>query len=253
MKKAIVIGASSGIGKALAKLLAREGYILGLAARRLNLLEELKTELSGQAFVSSMDVSKPEEAAAKLRELIGAMGGLDLLVICSGTGHINPELAWQYESDTIDVNVNGFTALACAGMKVFIQQGFGHIVGISSLAALRGSGECPAYNASKAYMSNYLEGLACKARAYGKGIAVTDIKPGFVDTAMAQGEGLFWVASPEKAAKQIYNMIRHRKSGGYVTKRWGLVALLFKMMPRRLYILGDSRSERARLMSKKNE
>lgn len=253
MKKAIIIGASSGIGKELARLLAQEGYVVGLAARRLSLLEALQKELNGQAFVSQMDISQPEEAVTRLEELIGVMGGLDLLVICSGTGHINPELAWHYENETIDVNVKGFTALACAGMKVFIQQGFGHIVGISSLAALRGSAACPAYNASKAYMSNYLEGLACKARAYGKGIAVTDIKPGFVDTAMAQGEGLFWVASPEKAAKQIYNIIRHRKSGGYVTKRWGLIALLFRIVPRRLYILGDSRNERASLMSKKNE
>ncbi len=235
MKRAIIVGASSGIGKELAKLIKHEYGIVGLAARRLSLLEALQQELLGQAHISHMDISKPEEAVIKLRELIQAMGGLDLLVVCSGAGYENPDLKWEYERETIDVNVKGFTALACAAMQYFIKQGSGHFAAISSVAALRGSGICPAYNASKAYMSNYLEGLSCKAGAYGKNIAVTDIKPGFVDTAMAQGEGLFWVAPPEKAAKQIFRIINKRKPGGYVTKRWGLIALLLKIMPRWLY------------------
>jgi short-subunit dehydrogenase len=99
-------------------------------------------------------------------------------------------------------------------------------------------------------MSNYLEGLSCKAAAYGRRIVVTDIKPGLVDTAMAQGEGLIWVAPPEKAAKQIWNIIKRRRAKGYVTKRWGLIALLFKIMPRKLYIAGCNRNENTRL---KNE
>ena len=251
MKKVIVIGASSGIGRELAKLFIRNGFTVGITGRRLNLLEELQEDADGRVLVSQMDISKPEESVLQMRQIIETMGGLDVLVISSGTGHINPSLEWEYENETIDVNVKGFTALACAGMQYFIQKGSGHLVAISSVAALRGSADCPAYNASKAYMSNYLEGLASKARAYGKGIAVTDIKPGCVDTAMAQGEGLFWVASREKAAKQIYRMIERRKPGGYVTKRWTLVAFLFRMMPRRLYTLADSRSERARLVNKK--
>jgi short-subunit dehydrogenase len=251
MKRVIIIGASSGIGKELAKLYAAENSVLGIAARRLSLLEELQKELGGKVYLSRMDVSKPEEAVLKLKELIEAMGGLDLLVICSGTGHINPELLWEYERDTIDINVLGFTALACAAMQYFIQQGSGHIAAISSIAALRGSVACPAYNASKAYMSNYLEGLSCKARAYGKAIAITDIKPGFVDTAMAQGERLFWVAPAQKAAEQIYGIIRRRRLSEYVTKRWGLIAFLFTIIPRRLYILGSSRGERARLLKNK--
>lgn len=248
MKRVIIIGASSGIGMELARLYAQEGDVLGLAARRLTLLEELQKEMSGKVYISQMDISQPEEAVSILQDLIDTMGGLDLLIISSGTGHVNPGLEWEYERDTIGVNVSGFTALACAAMNFFIRQGFGHIVAISSIAALRGSAACPAYNASKAYMSNYLEGLSCKAGIYGKSIVVTDIKPGFVDTAMAQGNGLFWVAPPEKAAKQIYSIIRHRKLSGYVTKRWNLIAFLFKIVPKRLYIAGDIRSERARLL-----
>lgn len=247
MKKAIIIGASSGIGKELAIVLAKEGYTLGLAARRVNLLEDLKNELGGQVIIKRIDVSKPEEASELLMELIEDMGGMDLLVICSGVGHINHDLEWKYESETIDVNVKGFTALADAGLKYFLKKGEGHLTAISSIAALRGSGTCPAYNASKAYMSNYLEGLSCKAAASGRRIVITDIKPGFVDTAMAQGDGLIWVAPPEKAAKQIWNIIKHRRAKGYVTKRWGLIALLFKIMPGKLYIAGCIRNENARL------
>ncbi len=164
------------------------------------------------------------------------MGGMELLILCSGTGHINPLLEWQPESDTIDVNVRGFTALAGAGMQYFLRQGTGQLAAISSVAALRGSANSPAYNASKAYVSSYMEGLACKAKASGKPIAVTDIRPGFVDTAMAQGDGLFWVAPPEKAARQIARVIARRRLCGYVTKRWALVALLLKLLPKRLYV-----------------
>jgi short-subunit dehydrogenase len=194
-----------------------------------------------------MDIAQPEEAVKVLDGLIRELNGMDLLIICSGTGHINPELDWEKERETIDVNVKGFTALAGAGMRYFLNKGEGHIAAISSIAALRGSGTCPAYNASKAYMSNYLEGLSVKAAAAGYLIAVTDIKPGFVDTAMAKGEGLIWVAPEKKAAKQIWGIIKRRKAGGYVTKRWRLAALLFKIMPRRLYIWGCAKSEGARL------
>lgn len=244
MKRTVIIGASSGIGRELAKLFSREGHILGLAARRMELLEELRKELGGEVFLSRMDISGPEESAKKLNELTGALGGLDILVICSGTGHINPGLEWELENETIDVNVKGFTALADFGMRYFLEKGSGHIAAISSVAAVRGSGICPAYNASKAYMSNYLEGLSCKAWASGKDIVITDIKPGFVRTAMAKGGGQFWVAAPETAAKQIFNIISRRKSGGYVTRRWGLVAFLFKIMPRRLYIRMNGRNEK---------
>lgn len=235
MKKAIVIGGSSGIGKELALLLLGEGYAVGITARRLKLLQEIKERQDGLVFVKYMDISKPEEALARLNELIGDMGGLDLLVICAGTGHINQGLNWELESETIDVNVRGFTALAGAGTKHFLKQGSGHLVGISSIAALRGSGSSPSYNASKAYMSNYLEGIRCNCSKAGGKVSVTDIKPGFVDTDMAKGEGLFWVACAATAAKQIMSIIKHRKAVGYVTRRWRLIALLLKIMPGRLY------------------
>jgi len=125
--------------------------------------------------------------------------------------------------------------MANVATKHFLEQRAGHLVGISSIAALRGSGGAPAYNASKAFVSNYLEGLRQKFFHLKLPIVVTNVKPGFVDTAMAQGEGLFWVAPPEKAARQIYKIIKARRTHAYVTKRWRLIGLLLKLMPNYIY------------------
>ncbi len=235
MKRAVVIGASSGIGAELAKQLSVDYGVIGLAARRTQLLGELAAEIGSETHIMMMDVSNADEAQQRLNSLIEDMGGVDLAVICAATGSINPELNAELELKTIDVNVTGFTCLADILMNRFIEQGEGHLVGLSSVAALRGSGICPAYNASKAYMSNYLEGLRMKAAHVSKNIIVSDIKPGFVDTQMAQGEGLFWVASAQEAARQICRLIKRRKAHGYVTRRWRLVAWILKLMPGWLY------------------
>jgi short-subunit dehydrogenase len=171
-----------------------------------------------------------------LEALVERLGGLDLLVICAGTGYINPELAWNLEGSTIAVNVRGFAVAANFGMCHFIKQGSGQLVAISSVAAIRGSGAAPAYNASKAFVSNYLEGLRQNAVRIELPIAVTDIKPGFVDTAVAKGDGLFWVAPVEKAVDQIYRAIRLRKSHVYVTRRRRLIGWLMKCLPRAVYM-----------------
>ena len=171
----------------------------------------------------------------QLEKLIAEMGGVDLVVINAGVGFINPELDWEKEKTTIDTNVSGFAAMANVTLKHFIQQSSGHLVGISSIAALRGAGATPAYNASKAFVSNYLEGLRQKVSKLKLPIIVTDIQPGLVDTAMAQGEGLFWVAPPEKAAQQIFNAIQRGKKHAYVTKRWRAIAWLLKLAPDFVY------------------
>ncbi len=172
---------------------------------------------------------------AILENLIEEMGGVDLIIISSGTGFLNPDLNWAMEKKTLDVNVSGFTAMANVAFHHFVQAGRGHLVGISSIAAIRGSEVAPAYSASKAFMSNYLEGLRIRARKAGLPILVTDIQPGFVDTAMAQGQGLFWVASPQKAARKIYKAIQRKAKHAYVTKRWSVIGWLLKVLPDFLY------------------
>ncbi|MCE5315932.1 MAG: SDR family NAD(P)-dependent oxidoreductase, partial [Parachlamydia sp.] len=226
MKKAIVIGASSGIGRELAKILAREGYEVGLAARRTALLSTLQQEIPSKTYLKTIDISHSAETINALRELIVEMDGLDLLILSSGIGYINPELDWQKEKETIDVNAYGACAVINGAMKHFMEQGSGHLVGISSIISLRGSDAAPAYSASKAFLSNYLEGMRKKMHKAGMDISITDIQPGFVDTSMAQGPGLFWVAAPNRAAEQIYRAIHRKKSLAYITCRWSLVAWL---------------------------
>lgn len=233
--RAIIVGASSGIGLELARVLAGQGYRLGLAARRVGLLEDLARSLPGPAaIVRPLDVTHAAAMDA-LTGLINDLGGLDLAVITAGTGHLNPALDWPPEHETLAVNVTGFAAAATVVFRHFEQAGKGHLVGISSIAALRGSRIAPAYNASKAFVSNYLEGLRMRARHAGLPIAVTDIQAGLVDTAMAKGEGLFWVAPPAKAAAQIWEAIRRRAPHAYVTRRWRLVAWALRLLPDFLY------------------
>lgn len=235
MKKAIIVGASSGIGKELAQILVRDGYRVGITGRRLDLLGELKAQNPDSYSISSFDIRKTESSVVKLDQLTAELGGLDLLIISSGTGDINPNLDFHIESTTIDTNVTGFTCVADWTFNYFLKQGRGHLVAISSIAGIRGSAEAPAYNASKAYQINYLEGLRQKAAKSNRPIHITDIRPGLVNTAMAKGEGLFWVMPVEKAARQIYKAITKKKRVATVTRRWRIVALLLRLLPRYIY------------------
>lgn len=234
-RNAIIVGASSGIGRELAKVLVANGYSVGLVARRINLLSELAREFPTRAFAKAIDVSKPIEAVPLLRELIVEMNDVELFVISAGIGFINPELDWERERKTIDLNVSGFAAIINVAVEHLQARGSGHIVGISSVAALRGSGSAPAYNASKAFMSNYLQGLRQRFRKLKLPVVVTDVQPGLVDTAMAKGENLFWVASPQKAARQIFDAIQKRRKHAYVTKRWRVIAWALRVLPDSFY------------------
>lgn len=234
MRTAIVIGATSGIGAGLANILTSKGYRVGITGRRNNLLESLQAQHPSQIEIKQIDVTAPD-CIEKLNELAEILGKVDLIVLSSGTGDINENLDFEIEKRTIDVNVLGFTAIVDWAFRYFEQQGKGHLVAITSVASLRGAAEAPAYNATKAYQANYLEALSIKAAKGKFPITVTDIRPGFVDTDMAKGEGLFWVASVEEATAQLYKAIEQKKRITYITKRWSLVALLLKALPYSIY------------------
>lgn len=234
MKKVIVVGASSGIGKALAILLAENDYTIGITGRREHLLLDVKKTRPASFIIKPFDCTS-ENNTQKLTELTEELGGLDLLVLSSGTGKINKNLDCQIERSTIDLNVTAFTEIVNFAYHFFKTQGHGHLVVISSIAGIRGSGSAPAYNASKAYQINYLEGLRQRTKHLNLPIRITDVRPGFVDTEMAQGEKLFWVASKEKAAQQIYKALQHKREIVYVTKRWRMIAIILKILPKWIY------------------
>ena len=210
MKKAIVIGATSGIGKELAKLLADNHYKVGITGRRTELLSEMKLQKPDHFIVKTFDITRSATIPQHLEELVNELGGLDLLVVSSGTGDLNDLLDFEIEKRTIDTNVSGFTCIVVWTFNYFKKQQAGHLTAISSIAGIRGSRIAPSYNATKAFQINYLEGLRQKASKLKLPIAVTDIRPGFVNTAMAKGEGQFWVAPVEKAAVQIFDAIRKK-------------------------------------------
>lgn len=231
MKNAIIIGATSGIGKELAEILANDGFKVGITGRRTELLESLKSENPDSYFIKAFDVKDTKVAEEKLEELTSELGGLDLLILSSGTGEINNELDFEIEIRTIETNVIGWTFISDWAFKFFEKQKHGHLIAISSIAGLRGNRQSTSYNATKAYQINYLEGLRQRATKLKEPIYITDIRPGLVNTDMAKGEGLFWVMPLEKTARQIYKAIQNKKKIAYVTKRWKLIAAITKRIP----------------------
>jgi short-subunit dehydrogenase len=130
MKKVIIIGASSGIGKELAKIFASNDYEVGIAARRTDLLKELATEMPTKTYTATIDVSNPDTAIQSLEKLIRDMGDVEVIIISAGTGYLNPSLSWSQEKDTIDTNVSGFTAMAGVAIRYFMQKKSGHLVSL---------------------------------------------------------------------------------------------------------------------------
>ncbi|SEH15398.1 Short-chain dehydrogenase [Natronorubrum sediminis] len=238
IRGAIVVGASSGIGEALARTLAEEGYEVGLTARRTERLRQIGTELPTKSYVATMDVTNPEDARAGFVELAEAMPSVDLVVVSAGVGDANHDLEWETERRTIDVNVRGFAAIASAAVAHFEEtsdstsERDGHLVGISSVAARFGTGGTQAYNASKAFVSTYLEGLRSRQRGRESDVTITTVEPGFVDTDLAYGT--FWDCQPETAATQIARAIRRGRTHVYVTRRWRLIAWFFELVPSRI-------------------
>lgn len=235
MKKAIIIGATSGLGKGLAQKLVEENYAVGITGRRTELLNELKSQKPNLFYPKPFDITDINKIVESLEIITTELGGLDLLIISSGIGDLNEQLDFEIEKRTIETNVIGFTCIANWAFNYFENQKTGHLVAISSVGGIRGSRIAPAYNATKAYQINYLEGLRQKATKLKTQIFVTDIRPGFVDTAMAKGEGQFWVASVDKATNQIFDAIKRKKKIVYVTKRWQLIGTMLKLIPRLLY------------------
>ena len=235
MKKAIIIGATSGIGKGLAKILANNNYNVGITGRRMELLNELKSQQPNSFYTKAFDITDTKIIVENLDALTTELGGLDLLIISSGTGDLNEKLDFEIEKRTIETNVTGFTCIANWAFNYFENKKTGHLVAISSVGGLRGSRVAPSYNATKAYQINYLEGLRQKATKLKSQIYITDVRPGFVDTDMAKGEGQFWVATVDKATQQIFDAIKEKKKIVYVTKRWKLIATILKRIPRQIY------------------
>jgi len=213
---AVITGASSGIGWELAKVLAREGYRLGLVARRRESLAQLAEEIrldGGTAEFEPADVANREELVGAIRRLIERLGPVDLLVANAGVGHetmVDPLNVDRIE-EMIRVNYLGAIYAIEAVLPEMLHRGRGHIAGVASLAAYKGFPGQQGYCASKAALKTFLEGLRIQLRH--RGIAVTTICPGFVHTPMTAQHrfGMPFVMTAHEAAQRIARALRRRK------------------------------------------
>lgn len=228
----LIVGGTSGLGRRLAELYAAEDATVGIIGRRKHLLDEIRHHHSVQTFV--WDISS-NNTFTEIRNIIELMGGIDVLIIAASVVEFNPSLHFPIEEKTIGINVAGFAAVMSAGYHYFREKDNGHIVAITSIAAARGNKTAPAYNASKAFQSSYTEGIRLKLLQENKYIIVTEIVPGYIDTQMAKGDRLFWMASLEKAANQTKRAIFLKKRRAFISKRWLLVYKLYKYLPSFLY------------------
>ena len=229
-KRAIVIGASSGIGREVAKLLMEQGWKVGVAARRVDKLQELHA-----ATVEQIDVTQ-EDATTKLQALISRLGGMDLFFYASGIGKQNRELKEDIELATLQTNGLGFTRMIGEAYRYFAQQGCGHIAAITSIAGTKGLGPAPSYSATKAMQNVYLQALEQQANARGLKIRFTDIRPGFVDTALLNGDFRYpMMLRPERVAKEILYAINHSQHIRVIDWKYRLLTALWRRIPRWLW------------------
>ena len=226
-KRAVVIGASSGIGLEVAKLLIEQGWMVGVAARRLELLQDL-----GAAAVERIDVTA-DEATEALHRLISKLGGMDLFFYASGIGKQNRELIEDIELSTVQTNGVGFTRMIGEAYRYFANQGNGHIAAITSIAGTKGLGPAPSYSATKAMQNVYLQALEQQARSRGLNIRFTDIRPGFVDTALLSGDFHYpMMLKPERVAKEIVWAVNHHKHIRVIDWKYRILTAVWRRIPR---------------------
>ena len=191
-KRAIVMGATSGIGMAVVKQLTGRGWQVGIAGRRMERLIELQRKDLGIVAVQQIDVTR-EEAASQLITLVGKMGGdIDLYFHSSGIGYQNPALDAAKELATVETNAVGMTRMVTTMFNLFAQQPDKRrqIAVISSIAGTKGLGAAPAYSATKRYVNHYLECLCQLSHIRGlKHLVISDIRPGFVRTPLLSDGG----------------------------------------------------------------
>ena len=231
VKRAIVIGASSGVGAALVQTLAQRGYRVAALARRADELEKLSSQLPN-VLSYPHDVTDYETIPALFQQIVRDLDGLDLIVYVAGVQP--PVTADEYDfakdRQMIETNLLGAMAWLNQAALRFGRTNQGQIVGISSVAGDRGRSAFPAYHTSKGALSIYLESL--RNRLDKKGVTVTTIKPGFIDTALlANATKTFWVISAESAAKQIVQAIEKRQQVVYIPGRWRWVMLIIQHIP----------------------
>lgn len=240
-RRAIVVGASSGMGEAIARQLAADGCRVALVARRADELARIAKEIdtaAGQARANILvhDVREGEQVPALFQTLCRELGGLDLIVYAAGVMPrvAEDEYAFAKDRAMIEVNVLGAMAWLNEAAQRFATGGEGTIVGVSSVAGDRGRRGQPAYCASKAALDTYLESLRNRLRR--RGVKVVTVKPGPVDTPMTRGLGrLPLMISATDASRRILAAARRGSVRAYVPTPWRPIMWVIRHIPSVLF------------------
>lgn len=235
MKKAIIIGATSGIGQEVAKCLLKEGWRVGIAGRREQLLRDMQQKAPGRVCVQVLDVTD-EQAPEKLHQLIEQTGGMDLFLLSSGIGFQNTALNSDIELNTVRTNVEGFTRMVDSAFLYFKQKGGGQLAVISSIAGTQGLGVAPAYSATKRFQNTYIDALEQLAHLQKLPICFTDIRPGFVSTALLNdGKQYPMLMKVERAGRLVTQALLKQKRVAVIDWRYGVLVFFWRLIPRWLW------------------
>jgi short-subunit dehydrogenase len=243
LKKVVITGASSGIGRALALEFAKKGYHLGLTARRYELLKSLQTEIrslygdSLKVELKVLDVTSFKDVFKTVKDFNISLGGIDLVIANAGMSDTAPAGTGHFVADkaVYETNLLGAIATVEAAIEVYKDaKRQGQVVGISSIAGIRGLPERSSYCASKAAFTTYLESVRADVRTLG--ITVTTLLPGFIDTPINNHMGKRpFVIGVSESAKQIVKLIEKKVSVSTVPRfPWAIVAFLLKWMPEKV-------------------
>lgn len=240
MKHIIIIGASSGIGRRVASDFARWGWKVGVAARRTERLEEIRSLYPDNITCLGIDVTA-DDAVDRFYKLIELNGGADVVLYAAGVGWSNPELKLQEDLRTVAVNVAGFTRIANAAYRYFRDTADnrrrGQFAAITSVAGTKGLGVSASYSASKRYCQTYLQALDQLARMKRVPLDITDIRPGFIRTPLLQpGKNYPMIMNLDYAAPRIELAILRRKRVQVIDWRWNLAVGLWRMIPSALWV-----------------
>lgn len=237
--KAIIMGATSGIGRRVAELLIDEGWSLAVCGRNTQALAELESLAPGRVRAFAIDITQAG-AEAKLRRAIEEMESdgrrVDVYLHVAGVGSQNRSLDGSIEERTVMTNALGFTRMVGVAYRHFAEHGSGHIAVISSIAGTRGLGAAPSYSATKAFQNTYVEALAQLSRMEGKRVDFTDIRPGFVRTPLLGDSPSYpMLMDVESTAQEVVSAIRGRKEVAVVDWRWRLVTAFWRLIPHRVW------------------
>jgi len=243
--KAIIIGATSGIGKSVAEKLLAAGWIIGITGRRGNVLENFKaTNASERVFTKVMDVTLPSSTRG-LDELIEEMGSPDLFLYVSGVGYQNIELDEEKEIRTVKTNAEGMVRLTnhfIHHVKARVADGTyspnrkAHVAVVTSVAGTAALGTAPAYSATKKMQSTYLSALAQLSKMEKLPILFTDIRPGFVATDILNPDKRYpMVMTVDTAATHIIKGLARRKRILTFDWRYRVLVFFWRLIPLALW------------------